>query len=77
MNGMFGNSGSSVFLRPCGAYGFVAPPDPGLIALGYYPTPLRGLFRRWFPNPGLVVLGYYPVPLRGAKINDAASPARG
>ena len=45
---------SKVLLRPCGAYGVVVPPDPGLIALGYYPTPLRGLFRRWFPNSGLI-----------------------
>jgi hypothetical protein len=34
-----------VFLRPCGAYGVVGPPDPGLIALGYYPMPLRGVKR--------------------------------
>ncbi len=33
---------SAVFLRPCGAYGVVVPLDPGLIALGYFPMPLRG-----------------------------------
>ena len=30
------------FPTPLRGYGFVAPPDPGLIALGYYPTPLWG-----------------------------------
>ena len=33
----------ATILRPYGAYGVVVPTDPGLTALGYYPTPLRGL----------------------------------
>ena len=33
----------ATILRPYGAYGVVVPTDPGLNALGYYPTPLRGL----------------------------------
>ena len=62
------------FLRPCGASGVVCGyPYPGLIALGYYPTPLRGLFRRWFLNPRVAALGYYPMPLRGARIKTCVS----
>ena len=62
------------FLRPCGASGVVCGyPYPGLIALGYYPTPLRGLVRRRFPNPGLAALGYYPTPLRGGRITTCVS----
>ena len=33
---------TKVFLRPCGACPIVGPPYPGLVALGYYPMPLRG-----------------------------------
>ena len=39
------------FLRPCGAFGVVVPPDPGLLALGYFPTPLRGLSHGWSTLP--------------------------
>ena len=55
----------ATILRPYGAYGVVVPTDPGLNALGYYPTPLRGLLIL------ACALSFPPVPAAAQSVTGA------